>query len=107
MFSRRIIAQSGRVAFRNFSAQPFAGSLLPVDHVTERVVNVVKSVKFAPPTVNESTNFADLEFDSLLRQDLNEKLAAEFCVKVPQEIAEGFTSVSAAVKYFSSHPKAR
>jgi acyl carrier protein len=107
MFSRKIVAQSGKIVVRNFSAQPFAGSLLPVDHVTDRVVKVVKTVKFAPPTVNPNTQFSDLEFDSLLRQDLNEKLAAEFCVKVPQEVAEGFTSVAAAVNYFSSHPKAR
>lgn len=95
------------VAKRTFSTIP-AGSYLPADVVTERVLNVVRSTKFCPANVNAKSHFvSDLGFDSALRRDLNKNLAEEFCVRVDAATRENWGSVDAAVKFFSSHPKAR
>ena len=66
------------------------------------------SIKNSPPEVHPSSLFAsDLKFDSLLRHSLNEKLANEFCVELPDDAPEIFVNIQSAVDYFSAHPKAR
>lgn len=96
------------VAKRQFSAVP-AGSYLSVEEVTTRVLDVAKSMKHCPTNVlSANSHFAsDLGFDSLLRMDLNKRLAAEFCVKIEPKLLDTFVSIDAAVNYFSTHPKAR
>jgi acyl carrier protein len=107
MFTTRLAIQSSRLAVRNLSSKPFVGAFLKEDEVTGRVLTVLKTVKFVPSTVNAETKFADLDFDSLLKKDLIAKLSAEFAVKIPDEVTDGFHSVPIVVKYFSTHPKAR
>lgn len=101
--SRKIVA----VHTKRSLAVP-AGSYLPADDVTNRVLNVVKSIKSTPRTISVESHFTvDLGFDSLLRKDVLSKLEEEFCVPVPAPTADSILSVHSAVKYFSSHPKAR
>jgi acyl carrier protein len=104
---RRTIAASA-FPIRKLSINIYPGGFLNADDVTTRVVDVVKSVKFAPEKVDLSAALGtDLKFDSFLRKDLYAKLEKEFCVKIPSKITEDLVTVRAIVDYFSTHPKAR
>ena len=92
---------------RSFSTVP-AAAYLPTAQVTERIINIVKTVRSAPRTVEISHHFvADMGFDSLIRKELTTKLEEEFCVSLTAKDADSLLSVKAAVDYFSAHPKAR
>lgn len=107
---RRIAAvqRVGMMARRLSTGNSFPGAFLNPDSVAERVVNVVKSVKFAPKNVELAHSFtADYKFDSQLRQSLVAKLEEEFCVKIPSKASQDLVTVRSVVDYFSTHPKAR
>ena len=90
------------------SATVPAAAYLPTAVVTSRVIEVVKSVRSAPRSVEVGDHFvATYGFDSLVRKDLAAKLEAEFCVTVPPKDAENMLSVAEVVAYFAMHPKAR
>ena len=73
-----------------------------------RVSNVVLSLQYSPSTVAPETLFvSELKFDSQIRRDLTKQLAEEFCVAMPDEVADSMINIQSAVDYFSSHPKAR
>ena len=98
---------SNNVMRRSFSTVP-AAAYLPTAQVTERVINIVKTIRSAPRTVEVSHHFvADMGFDSLIRKELATKLEEEFCVALAAKDADSLLSVKAAVDYFSAHPKAR
>ena len=103
-----VASRSSKSAFPSsrFSTIPSAG-YLPAAEVRDRIFNVVKTIPSAPENLSEFDHFvANFGFDSLIRKNLNEKLMTEFCVsntKAPQN----FLSVPEAIKYFSTHPKAR
>jgi len=85
-----------------------AAAFLPKAVVTARVIEVVKSVRSAPRTVEVGDHFvATYGFDSLIRKDLVAKLEAEFCVTVPSKDSDSLLSVTETVAYFAGHPKAR
>lgn len=85
-----------------------AGSYLSKAEVTDRVLNVVKTIRSVPPTITADASFSTLGFDSLIRKELLTKFEDEFCVEVPAKDADTlFVSVEGVSKYFSSHPKAR
>ena len=108
MMSTAVRSSSTLVGVRQFSRKVFPGAFLPVEQVQSRVFDVVKTVKFAPKNVTLSTQLTiENKFDSLLRQDLNQKLAAEFDVEVPAEATEKFTTVKNIVDFFATNPKAR
>lgn len=86
----------------------FQGAFLQRSEVEARVLKVLRSMPYVPPTVSPTSVFAsDLEFDSLHRKELVEKLSHEFCVLVPAEAGNGFVSVQTAVDFFAKHPKAK
>lgn len=86
----------------------FQGAFLQRTEVESRVLQVLKSMPSVPPTVSPTAVFAsDLEFDSIHRKELVEKLSQEFCVVVPAEAGNGFVSVQSAVDFFAKHPKAK
>jgi len=96
------------LASRGFATGPPAGSYLSKAEVTERVLDVVKTIRSVPPTVTSDASFSALGFDSLIRKELWAKFEDEFCVEVPQKDADAqFVSVEGVVKYFAGHPKAR
>jgi acyl carrier protein len=100
--------RAGFVTRRLSTGNSFPGAFLNPDGVVDRVVNVVKSVKFAPKNVELGHSFtADYKFDSQLRHNLVAKLEEEFCVKIPSKTAPDLVTVRAVVDYFSTHPKAR
>ena len=108
MFRIASSAQRSSIVARRMSTNTFPGAFLNPDSVSERVVNVVKSMKFTPKNVELSHSFtADYKFDSLLRQTLVNKLEEEFCVKIPSKAAQDLVTVRSVVDYFSTHPKAR
>jgi NADH dehydrogenase (ubiquinone) 1 alpha/beta subcomplex 1 len=106
----RVILQSGKVAkfsTTKSSSEIFSGAYLNRDLVTNRVIDVVKSMT-KNERVHADTYFSsDLGLDSMLRKELNEALAAEFCVNVPKEKVDNLVSVKSAVDFFATHPKAR
>jgi acyl carrier protein len=105
MFSR-LVFTGARSGVRYLSSP--SAAFLPTAQVTDRVLNVVQSIKYAPEVVSVDADFAkDLEFDSIIVSDLVSKLGAEFCVNVTEKDASGMKSVKAAIDFFSSHPKAR
>jgi acyl carrier protein len=108
---RKLSASYTKICLKKLSssrAEIFAGSFLNAGDVAARVVNVVKSSKFSPHEVKLSDNFVEnYGFDSLLRKDLNDKLSREFCVSVPENVADRFVTVQSVVDFFSTHPKAR
>lgn len=94
--------------FSTNSANVFPGAFLNADEVRERVFTTVKTVKFAPENLEEEHVLGrDLKFDSELRKSLQEKLEAEFCVKMPNEVTDNIASIRSIVDYFSTHAKAR
>mmetsp|Transcript_28198 Transcript_28198/g.38794 ORF Transcript_28198/g.38794 Transcript_28198/m.38794 type:complete len:113 (+) Transcript_28198:39-377(+) len=101
--SRRMVAR-----FSTVSASVPTGSFLEKEEVVKRVLDVALSVKGFPDDAKTDSLFvADLKFDSFQRKELNDKLADEFCVVLPNEIHDHFINIDSAVKYFTSHPKAR
>ena len=103
----RLTKQLSTNMMRSFSTVP-AAAYLPTAQVTERVINIVKSIRSAPRAVEISHHFvADMGFDSLIRKELSTKLEEEFCVTLAAKDADSLLSVKAAVDYFSAHPKAR
>lgn len=83
------------------------GTFLPAEDVSERVLNVLKSIKSVPPTVDANQTFAELGFDSLLKKDFWTKLEDEFCVEIAEKDAAGFKSATDASTFIGKHPKAR
>ena len=103
---RRSLARHSLI--RHSSTAVPKGCYLPAGEVTERVLNVVKTIRSVPPTLATDAKFADMGFDSMIRKELWTKFEDEFCVEVPPKDADTvFVSVAAVSKYFSSHPKAR
>lgn len=112
MFAGRLLKQSavrvGRAAFSSAASEAPAGSFLDTKEVTRRVLSVVRSVRPCPENVTVDQNFAgDLQFDSMLRKGLNDSIAEEFCLHIPDAEREKFVSGAAVVNYISKHPKAR
>ncbi len=69
---------------------------------------MVLSLQYAPSAISPETLFvSELKFDSQVRRDLTQQLAAEFCVALPDATADSIINIQTAVDYFSSHPKAR
>ena len=90
---------------RSLSSVP--GSFLATEDVSERVLNVLKSIKSVPPTVETGHSFAELGFDSLIKKDFWTKLEDEFCVEISEKDATSFKSGADASAFISKHPKAR
>ena len=91
---------------RNLSSVPKSAYLSSSD-VSNRVLSTLKSMKYTPSTVNETSSFSSLEFDNSLVDEAIDLLSAEFCVSIENKTAKSITGVSEAIKYFSTHPKAR
>jgi acyl carrier protein len=69
---------------------------------------VLLSIKSFPDDATEDALFvADLNFDSEIRKQINEKLADEFCVPIPKSVTDSLINMNTAIKFFASHPKAR
>lgn len=85
-----------------------AGSYLPKEVVSARVLNVLRTIKPVPENVTLEQNFAsDLQFDSMLRRELNTKLSDEFCIHLTGADSDKFVNGNSVVGFFSKHPKAR
>lgn len=94
MFTSRLFATS----VRSFST-------LPKAQVEQRVLNVVRNMKYGRASTTLQTNFTtDLKFDSLLKKDLINLLEKEFAVPVP---ADKITTVQSVVDFYAASPKAR
>lgn len=58
-----------------------AACYLPVSDVTARVMSIVRSTRAVPESMTDDAHFvADLQFDSLIRQNVNVLLMDEFCI---------------------------
>lgn len=96
------------MAMSSVAIEAPAGSFLSKNEVTRRVLDVLRSVKSCPTDVSVEQNFAsDLKFDSMIRRDLNNKIADEFCVHVGAGESEKFVNGASVVSYITKHPKAR
>jgi acyl carrier protein len=85
------ISKDVRCSSSPFSTVP-AACYLPVSEVTTRVMDIVKSNRAVPASFTEDSHFvADLQFDSLVRQNLNVLLMDEFCITGKK--GEGFFSI--------------
>lgn len=85
-----------------------AGSYLSADVVSSRVLDVMRSIKSCPHTVTLEQSFAsDLQFDSMIRRELNNRLSDEFCIHLNSADSEKFVNGNSVVGFFSKHPKAR
>lgn len=102
----RSVLKVGRGAARSFSSA-VPGTFLAAEDVSDRVMNVLKSIKSVPPTVEAGHSFAELGFDSLIKKDFWTKLEDEFCVEISEKEATGFKSATDASAFISKHPKAR
>jgi acyl carrier protein len=104
---RAVAPRLGR-AFANVSVEAPAGSFLPEELVSARVINVLRQIKACPEKVTLEQSFAsDLHFDSMLRRELNNKLSDEFCIPLTSAETEKFVNGASVVKFFTKHPKAR
>ena len=89
------------------SAAP-AASFITVESATTRVMNVVRSIRSCPHSAQPDDIFAvDLGFDSMIRAELNQKIADEFCLNIPAVDSDGFASAATVAKYIAASPKAR
>ena len=93
---------------RALSSLP-AQAYLKEDEVIDRVLKVVKTIRYCPPDVSVKSTYAkDLNFDMLLRKELAGKLSAEFCVPLAEKDTEKMLiSVESTVQYLIKHSKAR
>ena len=107
MLGRVLRSSQKQVSARFLSGSANSAAFLPAGEVSNRVLNVVKSVRFVADSVQSTANFNDLGFDSMTRKELWVKLEDEFCVEVSEADATDFLSVEDVTTYFSSHPKAR
>ncbi len=90
------------------SSNIYAGAFLDAEVVHNRVIDAIKTIKYAPEKIDMNSRFvADMGFDSILRKNLITVLEDEFAVKVPAAQSDDFVTVRNVVDYFSSHPKAR
>ncbi len=102
-----ITSSSMRLGYRMMSDIPKA-AFLSTTEVSSRVINVIKTLKYAPNNISDTANYSkDLDFDSGIMSDLMNKLSKEFCVAIDADTVKKMTSVDATTKYFASHPKAR
>ena len=107
MLGRVIRSTTKQTGIRFLSGSGSGAAFLPAVEVSNRVLNVVKSTRFVPDSVQLSATFNELGFDSMTRKDLWVKLEDEFCVEVPEADATTFLSVEDVTAYFSSNAKAR
>jgi acyl carrier protein len=100
---------AGSLLKRSFSVAIPKESYLNEGEVTARVINVITSIRSSPPCVHPNSYYVrDLNFDSMIRNELVGKLSNEFCVPISDDVADSITiSVAGTIKYFASHPKAR
>src|SRR5690606_12636216 len=84
-------------------------TFLPVEHVMERVLSVVKSFpKVDAKKVTPKANFmTDLGLDSLDTVELVMMFEEEFVLTIPDDQAEKILTVEDAVNFISKHPQAR
>ena len=105
---KQTLPRIGRAAFSAVAVDAPAGSYLSIQEIEARVLSSLKRVPPCPVNVTLEQNFAsDLKFDSGLRKDLNEHIAQEFAVYIPNADVEKFVNGAAVVQYISKHPKAR
>lgn len=84
------------------------GSFLPLDECTSRVMQALKTVPAMPQEATAGQLFAaELGFDSLMRRELVQKAAAEFCLEIPAADADKFFNGEAIAAYVAASPKAR
>mmetsp|Transcript_14164 Transcript_14164/g.16224 ORF Transcript_14164/g.16224 Transcript_14164/m.16224 type:complete len:146 (+) Transcript_14164:153-590(+) len=90
---------------RNFAASTF----LPVEEVTERVMNVVKAFeKVDEGKVTPTSHFAnDLGLDSLDAVEVVMAFEEEFVIEIPDAEAEKILTCEDAIKFISAHPQAK
>ena len=107
MLARVLRSRTAQTGVRFLTGSSGSAAFLPALEVNARVLDVVKSTRFVPDSVQSSATFNELGFDSMTRKDLWIKLEDEFCVEVPEADATTFLSVEDVTAYFSSNPKAR
>jgi acyl carrier protein len=92
---------------KKFSSVP-SGAYLPKTDVESRVLNVIKSMRSVPLTVSADDHVVgDLKFDTMLRDELTERLSEEFCVTISKSENEKFLYINDMIAYLSTHPNAR
>mmetsp|Transcript_30920 Transcript_30920/g.52291 ORF Transcript_30920/g.52291 Transcript_30920/m.52291 type:complete len:117 (+) Transcript_30920:53-403(+) len=95
------------IVLARFSSVP-PGAFLPVEEVTDRVLSVVKSMPLCPETVTPDMGFgSDLGFDSMIRKELNDKIATEFCLTIGDDAKATFATPASVISFVSASPKAR
>ncbi|KAK8808428.1 hypothetical protein WA158_008329 [Blastocystis sp. Blastoise] len=108
MFRLARLAPAARNAFqvRSFAA---AQSFLDKALVTDRMVSVVKGFDAVDAAkVTPKAHFTkDLGLDSLNVVELLLAVEEEFCVEIPDDVAEKIHSVDDAINFVSSHPQAK
>lgn len=83
-------------------------SYLPPAEVLQRVTEALQSIKPCPTDINMESNFAsDLKFDSMIRKEINARVADEFCVHISSDVSDSFINGAAIVEYIAKHPQAR
>mmetsp|Transcript_4873 Transcript_4873/g.6459 ORF Transcript_4873/g.6459 Transcript_4873/m.6459 type:complete len:114 (+) Transcript_4873:407-748(+) len=96
---------SVQLPVRGFAESAF----LPVEEVTERVLNVVKAFdKVEEGKVTPTSHFAnDLGLDSLDAVEVVMAFEEEFVIEIPDAEAEKILTCEDAIKFISSHPQAK
>jgi NADH dehydrogenase (ubiquinone) 1 alpha/beta subcomplex 1 len=79
---------------------------LDVEEVSERVVETLKHFsKIDPKKVSRTAHFKkDLGLDSLDAVEVIMALEEEFCIEIPDDIAEKLVSTDLAIKFISEYP---
>ncbi|KAK9897278.1 acyl carrier protein [Cystobasidium minutum MCA 4210] len=85
-----------------------SGSSLSKDDIKARVLDVLKSFeKVDPAKVTETSSFTqDLGLDSLDAVEVVLAVEEEFSIEIPDEEADGITTVGQAIDYISKTPEA-
>jgi len=98
-----------QISKRPFGSDVKSETFLPINEVSERVLNVVKNFeKVDPSKVKGNSHFVnDLGLDSLDTVELVMAFEEEFVLTIPDDISEKILTCEDAIRFISQHPQAR
>ncbi|XP_068663017.1 uncharacterized protein [Aristolochia californica] len=81
---------------------------LDKEDVTNRVVDLLKSIPFIDPAkVKPSSSFKDMQLDTLDSVEVMVAAEEEFAVDIPNSEADKFSSTADLIDFIVAHPQAK
>ncbi|KAK1301133.1 hypothetical protein QJS10_CPB13g01610 [Acorus calamus] len=104
-----IACGGGPRVFSSLSAFRSPSDVLDKQEVSDRVIDVLKSVPFVDPSkVSPNADFKnDLKFDMLDNVEVIMAVEEEFAVDIPNSEADKISNTAHLIEYIVAHPQAK